>query len=357
MNQFKKALLIIFLLTFLYSGFASGAVYERRGIQISYDYQHIGDGFGNIKMVIVRGIIKNTTDQTASQIKANFKLLWKERPSIIKKLRFKNINPDSIQEFQFEIDLATRPDTLKSINVKLAKIKFSTKRKESPVSAHNVASKKLYSLVKLTEHGKMFTRILNHITSSNPFKLPYRDEFETTDEYETRVNFAENEHFNVLMDLLEREYGEIIGGKGAIVRFLPVNVGEDLIYLAENSIYFHIPIRFGPYNADAGQFQDVNLSPRTLAFSPRTIMPVAGIGLIHKGGMFFLRFPTVDVPRKEGKLWRKNEIDIVLEVNLKVGVIQDGPSIEAMCFVEKFELKNIKTNEVYRTWSWTRGTN
>jgi hypothetical protein len=246
--------------------------------------------------------------------------------------------------------LGSQPDVLAQIIAKISKIKFSTTRAPSKPTKHNIVSTEEYSLTRLNEEGRMFLKLLSTLQEKNPFHIPPKDEFETSDEYETRVNYAENDHFTMLMDKLEKAYGEMLGGAGATVRFLPEIIRKELIYLSENSAVFRVPIRLGKYNADKSRFEDVNLVPRTFPFKPTTILPKGDIEVVHKSGYFFLRKPTIKVSRKEARHWRAMEKDLVLELKLRFGVVQDGPYIESRCLIESIALKNISTGDVYRRW-------
>ncbi|MBN1551294.1 hypothetical protein JW979_07490 [bacterium] len=347
-----KIFIIGILFSYLGFAVANADVLERRDIQVVYDYQQITDGFGNIRTIIISGYVKNKSDQDVARVHVMFKLVWQERNPIFKKLRFKNIPSDAYEEFQFEIDLGARPDALKQILVDLEKIKFTTARQVSPKTEHNITTHEKYSLQEITEEGKRFDSLIMLLKSLKPFNDPPKDEFETSDEYETRVNYIENEHFDQMMDELETRYGELLGGPNAIVRFIPKTVNKELIYVTENSIYFQIHVKFGKYNADKRRFEDINLDPRTIIFDPPTILPSAEMKLDHKNGLFYLSQPFMDVGRSEGRSWRKNESNIVLEVTLRLGVIQDGPYPESKCFVEAITLKNIKSGDVYRKWGW-----
>jgi hypothetical protein len=353
MNRKQRISLSIFIAVFWCTIAFCGEI-ERRGIELRYDFQHISDGFGNVRTVTIKGYIKNTTDQDASVVNVQFKLIWQNRKSITQKLKFQNMTSGEMQEFQFEVDLADQPDVLDSIIPDISKIKFTTARKSSPVSVHNLIAQEIFSLSRISEEGKYFAKMLDDLQNTVAFTAPAKDEFETTDEYESILNFAENEHFSKLMDQLEKTVGEHLGGKGAIVRFLPMNVRKELAYLSESSYVFQIPIRLGLYNADRSCFEDVNLAPRTLSFPPRALVPDANIVFTHEDGFFFLKQPTIFVPRETAKIWRKNDSDLVIEITLRLGVVQDGPYAAGRCYVEEFKLKNAKTKEEYRKWNWTK---
>ncbi len=343
--------LLILVLVFSTTS-VNGKVVARRNVEVHYNYKQISDGFGNIRTVIISGYVKNSSNQNVAHVAILFKLDWESRSTTSKKLKFKDILSGDMEEFKFEIDLGTRPDILKNIRVKISRIKFSTKRQASKPSEHDIATRELYSLVRVSEEGKRFHDLVKNLVQSNPFKTPVKDEFETTNEYETRVNYAQNVHFTKLMDKLEQSFGELLGGPGAHVRFLPRTVNKELVYLSENSFYFQVPISLGHYNADLSRFEDVNLIPRTIPFGNRTLTPYAEIEIIHKTGMFFLRKPVISVSRNEAREWRKIQTNLVLELTVHFGVTQDGPYLAEMCLVDTICLKNRETGDIFRKWTW-----
>ncbi len=344
-------ILVLIIITVSWAVPAEAINLGRRGIELEFDHQMMDDGFGNIRSISIDGAIANTSDQDASRISVVFILYWESRKPIEKKLKFKNLKSGKSQEFQFEIELGTNPDTLVRIEPKLARIKFSKTRHASTKSKKDISNTLEYNLSRLNEEGNSFRKVLDRLKSKNSFKERTKDEFETTDEYETSINFDENVHFGKLMDVLEKSYGEIIGGRGAVIRFLPRTVKDNLIYVSENSAVFQIPIRFGRFNADLDRFEDVNLIPRTFPFPPITIVPDSAIGLIHKGGIFFLRKSFFDIHREEARILRNTEQHIILEITFRTGIIQDGPYPEDFCIVEKILLKNKETGKIHRKWT------
>jgi hypothetical protein len=339
-----------FCFLFLFSAIANGYVLKRRGVEVHYEYRQVSDGFGNIRTVYLSGDIKNTTDQDVSRVHVTFKMVWKNRAPTIKKLKFSSIPAGEREQFSYVTDLGNRTDMLNNVLVKISKVKYSTLRKSSPPSARDIISSKFYLLPDITEEGRKLSEVINHLKESHKFHIPRKDEFETSNEYETRVNFLENEHFTNCMDQLEKNYGVLLGGKGSIVRFLPKHASRQFIYISENSFFFRIPIRLGRYNADRERFEDVNFSPRTILFEPSTLIPDADIELTHRNNMFFLGSSNIEVPRKEARKWRKNQEFLVLEVSLRMGVIQDGPYPKPRCLVERIVFLNTNTSEIYRQW-------
>jgi hypothetical protein len=325
---------------------------DRRGILVTYDSQSINDGFGNIRIISVKGSVRNTTDQDAAVVNIQFKLVFKNRKSVAHKLDFQTMPAGDMQEFQFETDLENQPDQLVKLDVDITKVKFTSARKASPISVHNVVSREVYSLSKLNEEGRFFVRMIEDIKKELPFTVPVKDEFETTDEYESRVNFAENEHFSKCMDLLEKHYGDHLGGKGAVVRFLPQTLQKSIIYSSETTVIFQIPVRLGSYNADVMKFEDLNLSPRTTGFAPPTLVPPAELTISHEDGFFFLKLPYITVSRESARIWRKNDDSLITEMELKMGVIQDGPYCRALCYIPSIKFKNSKTLEDYLQWGF-----
>jgi hypothetical protein len=338
----------------LVPGILEAKTVERRGIQVDYDYQQINDGFGNIRTITVAGSLRNTTKQDVSRVNLLFEFDWESRIKTDKKLKFKDIGPNGTDEFKFDIDLGSRPDTLLKIMVRIDRIKFSTKRNASPSSPRDIISHEFYTITRLAEEGKKFSSMIANLNATQAFVIPVKDEFETTNEHETRVNYAENEHFNMLMDSLETSYGEYLGGKDGVVRFIPRTVNKKLIYVSEFSLYFQVPLRLGQYNADLSQFEDVNLVPRTIPFSSKTLVPKAEIEVTHKTGMFFLRRPIIAVTRSEARDWRKNEADLALELTVRMGVEQEGAYLEEQCIVDAVYLKNVRANTAYREWLWQK---
>ncbi|GEM_PF-3876161 len=324
---------------------------EQRGIELSYDYQNISDGFGNIKTIEVKGVLRNTTSQDASKIRITFRLTWLDRNPIVEKLDIENLAAKSSREFQLLVDLGQNPAPLDEISAKFTTIKLEKTRQISPASVHNILTREEYSLTKLTDEGRQFNDIVQDLKKRLPFAMPAKDEFETSAEFDNRLNQLENEHFIRMMDEIEKLYGEHVGGKGAIVRFLPKSIAGQLIYSTENSASFQIPIRLGPYDADRGLFSDVNFNPRTIPFEPLTVIPKAEIQLEHKDKLFFLRKPEFKVDREEGRLLRECEKNLVLEVSIRFSVIQEGPYLESRTIVEQIQLIDTQTSKVFRTWS------
>jgi len=348
----SKIFSVIFLSTVFISSFSLNAeTLSRRGINLVYDHQPINDGFGNLKSISVSGMVENTTDQDVSRITAGFELLWESRRPIEKKLKFRNVEAGESKEFQFEIELGTNPDILTRLIPKLSHIKFSKTRKASSPSQKDLSSTAQYELTRLNEEGKAFIKCIRRLIAKNPFNPPIKDEFETTDEYETRINYMENVHFSELMDRMEKTYGQLIGGRDAVVRYLPSVINKELVYVSENSAFFRVPVKFGRYNADLERYEDVNLVPRTFGYAPPMILPESDLELVHKAGLFFLRRPYFDIRRDEAKILRSNEKFILLEVAFRTGLIQEGPYPEAFCLVEEIQLKNIKSGKIYRKWS------
>ncbi|MBN1355181.1 hypothetical protein JXA40_02810 [bacterium] len=346
----QKTILVVLALTVHFCISAKGYVLERRGVEVDYDYRQASDGFGNIRTVEFAGRIKNITQQDISRAQVNFKLVWKNQNPTTHKLRFKNIPPGESHEFAFNVDLGNRTDILVNVAVAISKVKFSTLRKVSPPTQHDIITHKYYSLPEITDEGRKFAQIVENLKQSQPFKIPVKDEFETTNEYETRINYLENQHFTRLMDALEENYGSHMGGRHAIVRFLPKHRANEFVYVSENSFFFRIPVRLGRYNADKERFEDVNFSPRTILFPPQAYVPDAGIELAHRNNMFFLNSSHIEVTRNEARKWRENEQYLVLEVALRMGVVQEGSYPEPLCLVERIAFINTKTSEIYRQW-------
>ena len=163
---------------FAFSTVTFALIEERRGIEVHYDYQHISDGFGNVRVLKVQGFVKNKTTQDASRIDIQFKLIWQKRDTIKKKLKFKNVIAGSSRDFDFEINLKSQPDVLRKLSVKILKIKYSIARKPSPLSAHNIVSRKSISLQGLMKEGSVFSSIVKNLKTKHPFEEPPKDEFE-----------------------------------------------------------------------------------------------------------------------------------------------------------------------------------
>ncbi len=324
---------------------------EQRGIELSFDYQNLSDGFGNIKTIEVKGVLRNTTSQDASKIRAAFRLTWLDRNAIIEKLDIDNLAAKSSREFQLLVDLGQNPAPLEDISAKFTTIKLEKTRQISPASVHNILTREEYSLTRLTDEGRNFCDMVQDLRKRLPFAVPIKDEFETSAEYDNRLNQLENEHFSRLMDEIEKLYGEHVGGKGAIVRFLPKNIAGQLVYSTENSVFFQLPIRLGPYDADRGLFSDVNFNPRTISFEPLAVIPKAEIQLEHKDKLFFLRKPEFRVEREEGRRLRECEKNLVLVISLRFSVIQNGPYLDARAIIEQIQLLDTQSSKVFRTWS------
>ncbi len=278
MKRFKHLTTIIFSI-FLFASFttpasASSEKVTRRDIDVIFEYGKVDDGFGNVRKILVSGTIQNNALRIASKVSISFKLIWKNRTSDARKLEFQNVEVNAPQSFDFAIELGTHPDTLKSLVCNIDQIKFTNTREASPLTPFNLVLHEMYTLTRLNEEGKSFFGILNYIKEANPFQLPVKDEFETTSEYENRVNQAENNHFSKLMDELEKRYGQLLGGKNAIIRFLPRTFNKNIIYLSECSAYFQVPIQFGKFNADMSRFENVAMNPRTFAFPLQTYVTV-----------------------------------------------------------------------------------
>ena len=74
------------------------------------------------------------------------------------------------------------------------------------------------------------------------------------------------------------------------------------------------------------------------------------MAIAHEDGLFFLKNPQVDVSRETAKIWRKNDNDLVIEMDLQMGVYQDGPFPVAYCYIGQIKLLNTQTKEIYRQW-------
>ncbi|MBN1297225.1 hypothetical protein JXA80_10625 [bacterium] len=343
---------VIFLLVSLMNVLpASAEKVTRKDMDVVYQYRQINDGFGNIRLIQISGYVKNRDPRMASRVDISFKLSWQSRSSDVKKLEFINLPPNDIQDFEFEIDLGTQPDVLSSVICTIERIKFSKQREASPLTDNNIVLHDFYTLPRLNEEGKDFLNILKGMCTQHRFEIPLQNEFETTNEYETRLNEAENDHFSRLMDELEKRYGQLLGGQNAVVRFLPRTYRNSIVYLSECSAYFQIPIRFGRYNADRRMFENVSMVPRTFPYPPMTLVPDTLLNLIHKSGMFFLRKDEFFIEREEARIWRSDERFLVLEVTVRNGVVQNGPYFSDFCIVEKIQVKNTQTGRIIREWS------
>lgn len=354
MDRFKTSLAVFFV-CLLASQILSVSVYaekvSRKSIDVIYQYEQLTDGFGNVRTIKVTGYVKNTERRTASAVNIRFILNWKKRPHDEQKLEFKNIPHHSMKEFEFTLDLGTQPDVLTDVICHIERIKFSKERAASPLTEHHLIIHDYYSLARLNEEGKDFLSIIKHIQSKHPFRVPIKGEFETTNEYESRVNDAENEHFAKLMDELEQRYGQLLGGKNAIIRFLPRSYQNGIVYLSECSAYFQVPLKLGRYNADRQRFENMSMIPRTFPFPLKTVLPKSPLQLLHKTGMFFLRNDNFEIPRREARQWRQEDQHLLLEITLRFGVFQDGAYLDDFCVVEKIQLKNKQTGRVIREWS------
>lgn len=350
-----RSLPIICFLLLVVSSVTTLTVYAekitRKNIDVVYQHRQIADGFGNIRKVTIQGYVKNRDSRTASKIILRYKFLWTNRRSISKKLSFLNVPPGGIKNFEFDIDVGTRPDSLQSITCKIERIKFSRKREVSSLTDHHLVLHDFHSLARLNEEGKDFLSILRLLKKKMLFTVPLQEEFETTDEYESRVNEAENDHFARMMDELEKQYGQLLGGRNAIVRFLPRSYNNALVYLSECSSYTNVSLVLGRYNADKQQFENISLSPRTFPFAPEVRVPDTDVHLMHKTGMFFLRNSEIKLSRNEAREWRRQDKFLAIEIVLRNGVMQDGPYFTDFCVAEKVQVKNIKTGKVIREWS------
>ncbi|MCD4652428.1 hypothetical protein K8T06_00660 [bacterium] len=323
---------------------------SRKNIDVVYQYRQVTDGFGNIRKVHIQGYVKNNDRRIASKINVSFKLVWQNRHSDIKKLHFTNLPENKLENFKFNIDLGTQPAVINSIICNISSIKFSKQREATTLTSHHLVLHDFYSLARLNEEGKAFQQILDHIRKSNVFRIPLKGEFETTNEFESRLNEAENDHFSRIMDDLENQYGHLLGGQNTIVRFLPRFYKNALVYLSECSSYFQVPFRLGKYNADFSRFEKISMIPRTYPFPLETKIPETEINIIHKTGMFFLRKNKFPLDRDEARLWRKQDKNLALEIVVRNGVIQDGPYFRDFCVVENIQLKNIQTGRILREW-------
>ncbi|MBN1879259.1 hypothetical protein JW823_04035 [bacterium] len=322
----------------------------RRNIDVTYEYSKIDDGFGNIRKIVIEGNIQNSSTRIASKVVISFKCIWKNRTSDFKKLEFQNVMMGESQPFDFVFELGAQPAALQSLVCNIDQIKFSNTREASPLTPYNMVVHELYSLARLNEEGKSFQAILSYLMQKHPFRIPEKDEFETTSEHETKVNQAENEHFSLMMDELEKRYGQLLGGSNAIIRFLPRSFKKGIVYLSECSAYFQVPVQFGPYNADRSRFENITMNPRTFPFPLETQVPVADLQFLHKAGMFFLRKSEFDIDRMEAKIWRNQGKYLLLEATIRFGVVQDGPYFKDLCIIEKVILKNPESNRVFREW-------
>ncbi|HPQ40553.1 MAG TPA: hypothetical protein PLV45_09290 [bacterium] len=324
---------------------------SRKSIDVFYEHDQLADGFGNIRTVHVSGYLRNRERRIASSVTVVFSLKWKNRPQDERKVEFKNVPQNDIQTFEFDVDLGTNPDVLLDLLCHIEQIKFSKEREPSQLTEHHLVIHDYYSLARLNEEGKDFLSIIKFIHEKNPFRTPSKGEFEKTNEYESRLNEAENEHFARLMDELEQRYGQLLGGHNAVVRFLPRTFRKAIIYLSECSAYFQVPIHLGRYNADLQRFENINMIPRTFPFTPETVLPGSDIHLLHKTGVFFLRMDSFEISREEARRLREEDKYLILELTVRMGVVQDGPYLDDMCVVEKIQLKNNQTGRVIREWS------
>lgn len=353
MNRFKLS--PAFILVFIFLSFTGVALAEpektsRRDIDVVFDYEKVDDGFGNIRKILIDGTVQNNSQRIASKITVSFKLNWKNRITDSRKLEFANLTIGEKQSFQFDVELGAQPDALKSISVNIDQIKFTNTREASQPTANNLVVHELYSLARLNEEGKSFSGILKRLQTIHPFQMPVKDEFETTSEFETRVNHAEDVHFAFLMDELEKQYGQMLGGEKAVIRFLPRTFKKRVIYLSECSAYFQVPVSLGRYNADLRRFESIGMNPRTFPFPLQTYVPEADLPFMHKAGMFFLRKTDFYIQREEAKIWREQGKFLILEATIRFGVIQDGPYFQDFCVIEKVILKNADSGLLYREW-------
>jgi hypothetical protein len=340
----------LLFLSFFSQAHVNAETVSRRNIDVTYAYQPIEDSFGNVRKILVNGTVRNTSMRMASKVTMTFTFLLKNRAGNTRKIDIENLASMETQSFNFTIDFSVQPVTLKSIICNIDQITFSAAREASPLTPYHMVVHELYSLARLNEEGKAFLRVLKYIREIMPFVVPAKDEFETTSEYEARVNNAENQHFSALMDELEKRYGLLFGGANTRIRFLPRTMKKNLIYVSECSAYFHVPIAFGPYNADVQQFENVLMNPRTFPFAPQTHVPDSDLQFIHRSGMFFLRTSDYAIERSEAKTWREQDRSLILEVTIRFGVKQDGSYLQDFCVVEKIVLKNKDSGEVFREW-------
>ncbi len=323
---------------------------SRRNIEVNYRYSLLDDGFGNVREVQLQGTIQNKTERSASKVTLTFTFLLKNRSDYTKKIEIENLVSMETQPFGFSIEFGGLPGVLKTVSCNIDQISFSAAREASPLTPNHLVVHEQYSLHRLNEEGKAFSRVIQYIRGIKPFSMPTKDEFETTSEYESRVNNAENQHFSTLMDELEKRYGALFGGSNTRIRFLPRTLNKNLLYISECSAFFQIPLYLGRYNADLLQFENVMMNPRTFPFPPNTYVPDSDIQFQHRSGMFFLRKPNYSIDRDEAKIWRTQDKSLILEITLRMGIKQDGPYLQEFCLIEKIILKNKDTGEVFREW-------
>lgn len=348
-KKYVLPVLAAFLSSF-YQANVNAETVSRRNIDVTYDYQLIEDSFSNVRKIQVKGTAQNNSMRMASKVTMTFTFLLKNRAGNTRKIDVENLASMETQSFDFTIDFSSQPVVLKSIICNIDQITFSAAREASPLTPYHLVVHELYSLARLNEEGKAFLRVLQFIRELKPFLAPVKDEFETTSEYEARVNNAENQHFSEMMDELEQRYGLLFGGANTRIRFLPRTMQKNLIYVSECTAYFHIPIFFGPYNADLQRFENVLMNPRTFPFAPQTHVPDSDLQFIHRSGMFFLRKSEYAIDRSEAKIWREQDRSLILEVTIRFGIKQDGPHFQDFCIVEKIVLKNKDSGEVFREW-------
>ena len=322
----------------------------RRNIEVNYKYTPVDDGFGNVREVEVRGTVQNNAMRTASKVTLTFTFQLKNRSGYTKKVDIENLVSMETQPFCFTIDFGGLPGILKSVACNIDQISYSATREASPLTPHHLVAHEHYSLPRLNEEGKAFLKVIQYIRDIKPFSAPAKDEFETTSEYENRVNNAENQHFTELMDELEKRYGALFGGSNTRIRFLPRTLNKNLLYISECSAFFQLPLQIGRYNADLAQFENIMMNPRTFPFPPQTYVPDSDIQFQHRSGMFFLRKSDFSIDREEAKIWRGQDKLLILEFTLRMGVKQDGPHLQEFCLIEKIILKNKDSGEVFREW-------
>ncbi len=321
-----------------------------RNITVKYLIDQVEDGFGNVRQVKVSGIVENNSNQVVSSIRVNITFELTNRGFVERSVRTTNLMPNSSKPFNIELDYGTQPDALKNVVCSIEQVLFAATREPSVLTPYHLVTHEFYTLPRLNEEGRAFMRVLQYIRDIKPFQPPMKDEFETTTEYEARVNNAENEHFFKMMDDLETRYGLLIGGPDTRIRFLPRIFRDQIIYLSECSANFNVRIGLGRYNADLEQFDNLSMNPRTVPFPPRTYVPQNDLQFIHRSGLFFLRSAEYKVGRQEAQVWRLQDQHIILDVTVRFGVRQVGPDIQEFCIIEGLILKNKETGEVFREW-------
>jgi hypothetical protein len=323
---------------------------SRRNISVSYALSQIDDGFGNVRELEFSGRVENNSQQIASSIRINILFELVNRGIVERTISITNLLPDESQPLDLVLDFGTQPDSVISVTCNIDQVLFAATREPSALTPYHLVTHEYYSIPRLNEEGRSFMRVLDYVRSIKPFHSPPKDEFETTTEYEVRVNTAENEHFFEIMDDLETRYGLLIGGANTRIRFLPRVFRDDIVYMSECSANFHVRFGLGRYNADLERFENVFIVPRTIPFSPRTLVPQTDMQFLHRTGIFFLRSTDYPISREEAQTWRLQDDQMILDVTIRLGVRQNGPDIQDFCIVERVLLKNKETGEVFREW-------